>query len=142
MEKSKNSAEGIDQAIWIHPRIQAGIDKKYRRLSPWWDRKLTPVERGERWDNFLADIHSVENWDHVDPNREPLRSIEDVMCPAEFAEAQLHKLHDMDLQVKREIRINRKAPKENSSGESWGGKKSKVKNNYNPDQFVEQEDCL
>ena len=81
LEKSKNSAEGIDQAIWIHPRIQAGIEKKYRRISPWWDRKLFPAERSERWDNFLADIQKEKNWDHCDIKIQNERKLEDIKIP-------------------------------------------------------------
>jgi len=133
---SKKSAQEINQAIWTHPLIQAGIEKKYRHLSPWWDRQLLPAERNYRWDVFLESLQTVENWDHCNIKIQPDRKLEEILSPAEYAEQQLHKLHEADLQVKRTIHIDRKASK-NTGGEEW---QSRPK--YEPDKFIEQESCL
>lgn len=84
------------------------IVTEYAKFQPWWDRKMVPAERIQRWDEFVKDLYRAQllNWDM--PEEE--KAIDESGQPSDriaYAKRMLRRLQDADSTVKNNIRLNR-----------------------------------
>lgn len=105
--------------------VQDWVDTEYAKIQPWWDRKMAPAERVQRWDEFVKELYrqELDTWDQPkDEQAIDKKDIED-QIPSDrvaFAKRILLRLQDADSKVKMNIHLNRMVITQKETKAGWG----------------------